>query len=282
MTLEELYRAAYKSCHSNAQEDSCAFDLSVLFEHVMGVSRYRLPIIGHQQADERKAAEFLALCQRYAQGFPLQYLIGEWEFYGLPFQVGEGVLIPRPDTEILVETALKLMKSKQNPVIADLCSGSGCIAVAIAHERPDATVYALELSMQAFSYLTENIAKNGVHVHALQCDVLAPPPLPPLDLVVSNPPYIPDCEMETLQKQVTFEPKMALSGGKDGYAFYRRLPAMYHPLLKPNGAIAFETGYNQANQVAQILSENGYHEINIQKDLAGIERVVYGSRTKNP
>lgn len=280
MTLEDLYRAARQSCPSNAQEDSCAFDLSLLFEHVMGVSRYRLPIVRKQPADDRKAADFLALCKRYAQGYPLQYLIGEWEFFGLPFKVGEGVLIPRPDTEILVETALQLIKDRQAPVVADLCSGSGCVAVAIAHERPDAAVYALELSPQAFPYLTENIARNNVSVQALRCDVLIPPPLPALDLVVSNPPYIPRCEMQTLQNQVTFEPEMALSGGEDGFDFYRRLPAVYHPLLSPRGAIAFETGYNQARQVAHLLSENGYHDVKIQKDLAGIERVVSGCKAE--
>lgn len=276
MTLNELYHTAYQRCFSKAQEDSCAFDLSVLFEHVLGVSRYRLPIVGDQPASEQKAKEFLHLCDRYTDGYPLQYLIGEWEFYGLRFKIGEGVLIPRPDTELLVETALKLIQSKHNPVIADLCAGSGCVAAAIAHERPDARVYALELSEQAFSYLTENIVINDVQVHAVPCDVFDPPPLPPLDLVVSNPPYIPDCEMRTLQKQVTFEPKMALYGGEDGYDFYRQLPKIYAPRLTSKGAIAFETGYNQAQNVANLLSDSQFCNIKIEKDLAGIERVVYG------
>lgn len=276
MTLNELYHTAYQRCFSKAQVDSCAFDLSVLFEHVLGVSRYRLPIVGDQPASEQKAEKFLQLCDRYADGYPLQYLISEWEFYGLRFKVGEGVLIPRPDTELLVETALNLIKSKQRPVIADLCAGSGCVAVAIAHERPDACVYALELSDEAFPYLTENIDKNDVQVHAVQCDVFDPPPLPSLDLVVSNPPYIPDCEMQTLQKQVTFEPKMALYGGNDGYDFYRKLPTIYAPRLAPKGAIAFETGYNQARNVATILQDCQFCDIKIMKDLAGIERVVFG------
>lgn len=279
MTLNDLYRTACLSCKEKAQEDSCAFDVSLLFEHVMGVSRYRLPLVGQNPADGDKAAEFLNLCGRYAKGYPLQYLIGEWEFYGLPFKVGEGVLIPRPDTEILVETALELLKGRESPVVADLCAGSGCVAAAIAHKRPDAHVFALELSEAAFPYLRENIVRNRVKVQAIQCDVFAPPTLPPLDLVVSNPPYIPRSEMETLQKQVTFEPKMALFGGEDGYEFYRRLPLLYRPLLKSGGVLAFETGYDQAQKVSGMLLAAGYEKTGIRKDLAGIERVVFGQKT---
>ncbi len=279
MTLDEVYRTARQNCQKKAQEDSCAFDVSLLFEHVMGVSRYRLPLVGQTPADADKAAEFLALCGRYADGYPLQYLIGEWEFFGLPFQVGEGVLIPRPDTEILVETALELLKDRKDPVVADLCAGSGCVAAAIAHKRPDAQVFALELSEAAFPYLCENIAHNQVEVQAIRCDVFAPPELPPLDLAVSNPPYIPRSELETLQRQVTFEPEMALLGGEDGYDFYRRLPGIYCDLLKPGGAIAFETGYNQARNVSGLLLAAGYEKIGIRKDLAGIERVVFGQKS---
>ncbi|MBE6907726.1 MAG: peptide chain release factor N(5)-glutamine methyltransferase [Ruminococcaceae bacterium] len=279
MTLNDLYRTACQNCKKKAQESSCAFDVSLLFEHVMGISRYRLPLVGQNPADAEKAAKFLDLCGCYAEGYPLQYLLGEWEFFGLPFKVGEGVLIPRPDTEILVETALELLKGRKNPVVADLCAGSGCIAAAIAYKRPDAKVFALELSEAAFPYLRENIARNQVEVQAIRCDVFAPPELPLLDLAVSNPPYIPRNELEALQKQVTFEPEMALFGGEDGYHFYRRLPAIYYHLLKPDGAIAFETGYNQAQKVSGLLLAAGYGKIGIRKDLAGIERVVFGQKS---
>ena len=280
MTLEEVYRTACQSCKEKAQESSCAFDVSLLFEHVMGISRYRLPLVGQDPADADKTARFLELCSRYANGYPLQYLIGEWEFFGLPFKVGEGVLIPRPDTEILVETALGLLKNRKNPVVADLCAGSGCIAAAIAHRRPDAKVFALELSEAAFPYLLQNIKRNHVQVQAIHCDVFAPPELPALDLAVSNPPYITQSEMKALQKQVTFEPEMALFGGEDGYDFYRRLPSIYHSLLKPDGALALETGHLQAQAVSELLADAGYGKIGIHKDLAGIERVVFGHKTQ--
>lgn len=275
MTLSEIYNKAYRE-HSGAPAEERAFDLSLLFEHCFGISRYRLPIVGGKPADGAKASAFFALYERYMAGEPLQYLLGEWAFYGLPFAVGEGVLIPRQDTETLVETALSLLKDTPAPRVADLCAGSGCVAIAISHERSDARVFALELSDAALPYLTANIARNSASVEPLQCDVLAPSPLPPLDLVVSNPPYIPRNEMETLQLQVTHEPKMALAGGEDGYDFYRALPAIYRPLLKSGGALAFEVGYNQAETVAALLADAGYAEICITNDLAGIARVVSG------
>lgn len=280
MTISQLYQTAYQTVLQNAQEpSSCAFDLSCLLERVFGFDRFHLPSYGGQEASPAQEERFQALCTRYLAGEPLQYLLGEWEFFGLPFAVGEGVLIPRPDTETLVETGLSLLHGIPSPTVADLCAGSGCVGIALASQRPDAAVYALERSEQAFSYLQTNIQKKHAQgVRALLCDVLSPPALPPLDLVVSNPPYIPRCEMETLQPQVKHEPWMALFGGEDGYDFYRLLPALYLPQLKPGGAIAFEVGYNQAEQVSSLLSTAGYISVGTEHDLAGIERVVYGRK----
>ncbi len=280
MTISQLYQTAYQAVLQNAQEPgSCAFDLSCLLEQVFGFDRFHLPSYGGQEASPAQEERFQTLCARYLAGEPLQYLLGEWEFFGLPFAVGEGVLIPRPDTETLVETGLSLLHGIPGPTVADLCAGSGCVGIALASQRPDAAVYALERSEQAFGYLQTNIEKNHAQgVQALLCDVLSPPALPPLDLVVSNPPYIPRCEMETLQPQVRHEPWMALFGGEDGYDFYRLLPALYLPRLKPGGAIAFEVGYNQAEQVSGLLTAAGYTGVGTGHDLAGIARVVYGRK----
>lgn len=280
MTVLQLYQTAYQTVLQNAQEpDSCAFDLSCLLEQVFGFDRFHLPSRGNQEASPTQAEQFQTLCARYLTGEPLQYLLGEWEFFGLPFSVGEGVLIPRPDTETLVETGLSLLRGTLSPVIADLCAGSGCVGIALASQRPDATVYALERSEQAFGYLQTNIEKNRAQgVRPLLCDVLSPPALPLLDFVVSNPPYIPRHEMETLQPQVKHEPWMALFGGEDGYDFYRALPALYLPHLKPGGAIAFEVGYNQAEQVSGLLAAAGYTGVGVEHDLSGIARVVYGRK----
>ena len=159
MTLQMAYQNAYASLGPDLSEDA-EFDLSCLFEHIFGAPR-RAPGNSAREADSAKLAAFNALAARYKAGEPLQYLLGMWEFYGLPFEVGPGVLIPRPDTETLVETALRLLKGTAAPAVADLCAGSGCIAAAIAHARPDARVYAVELSDAAFPYLVRNLARNA-------------------------------------------------------------------------------------------------------------------------
>ncbi|MCI8493029.1 MULTISPECIES: peptide chain release factor N(5)-glutamine methyltransferase [Anaerotruncus] len=280
MTLQMAYQNAYASLGPDLSEDT-AFDLSCLFEHIFGVPR-RAPSNGAREADSAKLAAFHGLVARYKAGEPLQYLLGMWEFYGLPFEVGPGVLIPRPDTETLVETALRLLKGAAAPAVADLCAGSGCVAAAIAHARPDAHVYAVELSDAAFIYLVRNLARNAPgNTKAIRGDVFAPPPLPPLDLIVSNPPYITRAEMETLSPQVRREPEMALLGGEDGLDFYRALPRACLPLLRPGGYIAFEVGYTQADAVADLLRQNGYQSCAAARDLAGIRRVVYARRPED-
>lgn len=279
-TLRQAYEAAYGRPHSKKaqEEDSRAFDLSCLFQRAFGISRYQLPLVGEQLADLEKLSLFQNLCARYEAGEPLQYILGEWEFFGLPFYVGPGVLIPRPDTEILVEKALELLAGTQTPRIADLCAGTGCVGISLAAHRPQAQVYALELSPLAFSYLERNIQRNQVSVTPLLGDALIPLELPPLDLVVSNPPYISKEEMEQLDPLVKQEPELALYGGEDGYRFYQRLPSLYFPLLKPGGAMAFEVGYRQANHVKAFMEAAGFQRVGIQKDLAGIDRVVFGSK----
>ena len=280
MTLQMAYQNAYASLGPDLSEDA-EFDLSCLFEHIFGAPR-RAPGNSAREADSAKLAAFNALAARYKAGEPLQYLLGMWEFYGLPFEVGPGVLMPRPDTETLVETALRLLKGTAAPAVADLCAGSGCIAAAIAHARPDARVYAVELSDAAFPYLVRNLARNAPgNAEAICGDAFAPPPLPPLDLIVSNPPYIARAEMETLSPQVRWEPEMALLGGEDGLDFYRALPRIWMPLLRPGGYIAFEVGYTQADTVAGLLGRSGYQSCSVERDLAGIRRVVWAQRPKD-
>ena len=178
MTLADAYREGLALAGPGTDR---AFEVSCLFEGAFGLPRYA-PGLDARQAGAPALERFFAHCRKLAEGEPLQYLLGEWEFFGLPFFVGEGVLIPQPDTETLVETALGLMEGTPSPVVADLCAGSGCVGISIAHMRPDARVYALELSEAAFPYLARNIERNGAPVEALLCDALAPPALPPLDL----------------------------------------------------------------------------------------------------
>lgn len=274
MTLQELFDEALARA-GIGRTDPGAFDLSCLMEEFCGAGRFMLPLRGNAQVPEDRAAAFFSRLERWKAGEPLQYLLGKWEFYGLPFYVGPGVLIPRQDTETLAEAAISFLKGLESPVAADLCSGSGCLAAAVARHT-GAHVYALELSEQALPYLQRNVEALGVPVTVLRCDVFAPPPLPPLDLVLANPPYIPRHEMETLDANVRYEPEMALCGGGDGLDFYRRLPGLYRPLLKPGGALMLETGYNQARAAAGFMAEAGYRDIRLLRDIPGIERVAAG------
>lgn len=279
MTYDELYREALSRAKLK-RTDPGVFDISCLMEKVLGVSRFQLPIRGNGPVPAGKEQEFFLLFSRWLAGEPLQYILGVWEFYGLPFLVGPGVLIPRQDTETLAEEALCYLKGRQAPLAADVCSGSGCLACTIALKCPDASVYAIEFSDQACAYLQKNADALGADITILQEDAFFPPELPPLDLVVCNPPYLSDPEMEALDDLVKWEPAMALSGGTDGYDFYRGLPSVWGRMLKPGGALMFETGYRQAQKVKKMLEENGFIQTRLVQDAAGIERVVIGIKNR--
>lgn len=227
----------------------------------------------------RQLAEFadseqqlLSAVDRRLSGEPLQYILGEWEFWGLTFKVGKGVLIPQPDTERLVECALEQMKGNTNPKVLDLCSGSGCVAIALAYERPDAQVTAVELYDTAFNYLTENIKLNQANVKAVKYDVLtAPVGFGKYDIIVSNPPYIAPSEASSLSAEVLAEPHEALFGGDDGLVFYRAINELWLPLLNKNGALLLEIGHAQAASVKEIFKGR---QSSVIKDYAGNDRVV--------
>lgn len=276
MTLQQLFKEALARA-GISRNDPSAFDIACLMEETCGAGRFDLPLRGEQAVGQDQEQAFFSLLGRWLEDEPLQYLLGKWEFYGLPFYVGPGVLIPRQDTETLAEAAMCFLRGRESPVAADFCAGSGCLAAAIAHYS-GTRVYALELSEAALPYLNRNIAALKVPVIVLRGDACAPPALPPLDLIVCNPPYIPRREMETLEAVVRYEPYMALYGGEDGFDFYRTLPPVCLPLLKPGGALMLETGYNQARDVGALLEGFGYQDIHIRRDAAGIERVVEGYR----
>lgn len=210
-------------------------------------------------------------------GTPLQYILGKWWFYKSEFLVGEGVLIPRQDTETLVEAALEFIKDIKNPKVCDLCSGSGCIAISIANDRKDAKVAAIEKYDGAYEFLLKNIDYNGVeNVMPLKADATGEP-TGKYDLIVCNPPYIKDSEKKDLSAEVLNEPHTALFGGEDGLYFYRVISEKWKSALQENGILAFEVGINEAEDVAKILKTNGFKNIGVKKDLIGIERVVFGT-----
>lgn len=289
MTNNEVFEYI-SSRMKNAGIEEYDFESRCIIEDIMGLDRLQLAMNGEKQADETKREKAFALLEKRLNGEPLQYLLGEWEFYGMPFKVGKGVLIPRPDTETLVETVLgHFMKiGKLDPEVVDLCSGSGCIAAAIQKNLPNSKVTAVELSSDAFPYLIENIRRNGVNVKTMKGDVLnggllknfADPEdmgeFRKIDCIVSNPPYLTEKEMGELSPEVRCEPETALYGGFDGLKFYRVIAGLWKEILKEGGLLAFEIGYEQGEAVSDILEKSGYSDIKVIKDLGGNDRVVIG------
>lgn len=289
MTLRELYELTVNMLSAAGIEDS-AFDTGCLFEDILNAGKTDLVLRRDTEVPEPDADRLMLAAEKRCGGMPLQYILGEWEFFGRPFYVGEGVLIPRPDTEVLVERVLEHFKAagSSSPEICDLCSGSGCIAVTLKKEMPNAVVHAVELSSEAMPYLTKNILRHGADVKILKGDVtdgrllenFADPDdvgeLRKIDCIVSNPPYITDKEMTELSREVRREPEIALRGGADGLKFYRIISCLWREILKDGGLIAFEMGFEQAEAVRDILEKSGYESISVYKDYAGRDRVVTG------
>ena len=227
-------------------------------------------------------ARVRALVQRHLDGEPTAYLIGEWEFYGLPLDISRDVLIPRPDTEVLADLAIDFVKTQGECRVLDLCAGSGCVGLAVASQCPGSRVVLGELSEWALRICRQNIRRNGLsgRVVPMQMDALAPPPaqLGEFRCLVSNPPYIPAGDIPGLDPSVRdFEPHMALDGGEDGLDFYRNLAGEWKNALSVGGKIFLEVGIGQADDVLRLLRTQGFGDLEITKDLNGIPRVVHGT-----
>ena len=278
--VKGLYLQA-KSEFDKAGIDDPAFNSMCLIEKVFGVDRAALmgaPIA----ADDNKAVEFIRLVGRRLSGEPLQYLLGEWEFCGHRLKVGQGVLIPRDDTEVLLRDCLEFLKDKKDAVVIDLCSGSGALAIAIKKET-DANVCAVEKSADALPYLCENISLNKTDIYVLAddvtrcCDEFEDGTF---DLILSNPPYVKSGEIDTLQKEISFEPRMALDGGADGLDFYRSIISLWSPKLRAGGMLAFELGEGQYSDVKPLMEAAGFSLIGGSEDLGGITRTIHGIKVQ--
>ena len=259
-------------------EESADFDTTCIFQDILGE---KFPMFSPKEpVPDNKAAEILSLARQRSEGYPLQYLLGQWEFWGCNFRIGEGVLIPRPDTETLVEHVLGICRRKglKKPKIADLCSGSGCIAVALKKEIPEAEVYAVELSEKALYYLRQNTELNDCgDIRIISGDVLKSETarrISELDILVSNPPYLTTQDMNELMTEVRYEPESALFGGEDGLDFYRAITELWRASVKDGGYIAYELGLGQHEAVKAILETNGFGDVELQRDGAGIIRTV--------
>lgn len=231
--------------------------------------------------DTEKAIQ--TLVDRHLNGEPVAYLIGEWEFYGLPLDVSEAVLIPRPDTEVLAGAAIDYVKEQGDCRVLDLCAGTGCIGLAIAANAPQSHVLLGEISEGAIRICRQNIRRNSLtsQVSVMMLDALQPPPraIGEFQCIVSNPPYIPRADIETLDHSVKdFEPYLALCGGEDGYDFYTAIIRYWKDALVIGGRLYFEVGIGQADTVLRMMRAEGFGELEIVPDLNGISRVVYGTR----
>lgn len=276
MTAEQVLRTAVEKLRA-AQIENASFDASCLVENITGLSRTKIMLCDDDIADEQAELVERAVLRRIS-GEPLQYILGEWDFFGRTFEVGEGVLVPRPETELLVELALEKLRNVRYPVVFDLCAGSGCVGLTIAAERPDAHVWLFEKYDEAFHYLKRNIEKLGLtNVQAVQYDItlgcddkISETP----DLIVSNPPYLRTDELDGLSTEVMHEPVTALDGGADGIDFYRIIASRWLPNVNKHGGIIFECDPSQTLEIADMLMPYAMR-VKIVTDIFGLQRAVY-------
>lgn len=275
MTLRECFSDTEKRLALDGIENP-RFETEQLLQSV-GVDKLTLLTEPQTVLSEEIAGEINSRAERRILGEPLQYILGEWEFYGLPFKVGKGVLIPRQDTETVVEVAARFLEKRppNERRTLDLCAGSGCIGISLA-KTVGADVVCVEKSAEAFAYLEQNIALNGVDVKAVLGDVFDHNAVEgEFDLIVSNPPYLSEDDMRVLQKEVRYEPQTALFGGSGGLDYYGKILGMYTEKLKRGGMLAVEIGIHQENAVCGIFQENGL-DPQTETDLCRVYRVVFG------
>lgn len=282
MTNRELYRQG-KALLQQAGVEDCSLDADLLFERACGLPRAKRIVQGEASADAAAGAEFMRMVRERAQRRPLQYILGEWEFMGLPFFVGEGVLCPRPETELLVRAAAQALAGRLKLRAVDLCAGSGAVAVGLASLLPNAEIVCVEQVGDAFDYLCRNLERlQFPRICARRADVLSPftaSAIGNLDAVVSNPPYVARRELHTLQQEVQREPVTALDGGEDGLLFYRAIARLWIPRLLPGGVAAVEIGETQGAAVRFLFEEAGLIQVQVIKDLSGLDRVVLGVKS---
>lgn len=255
------------------------FEARCLVMKVLNLTSTKLISNCNDEVDSSKLDELYSMINRRANNEPLQYILGSWSFYGIELYVGEGVLIPRDDTEIVVNLCTDFLRNRKEKKVIDLCAGSGAISLAI-EKISDADVTAVELSNKAFEYLTKNIQYNKSSVNPINDDIFTCHTDfedGSFDLIVSNPPYIKSDDLKTLQAEVQKEPSMALDGGKDGFDFYKAIVSLWSKKLKKGGALAFELGEKQAEYVTELMKAVGFGNIHTEIDFGGVQRAIIGT-----
>ncbi len=281
MTLAEWLRQGEQRLLGGPHPERARRDAELLLLHLLGRNRAWLMAHTDEPFGGCTAIGYGALLDRRAQGEPIQYITGETEFYGLPFRVTPDVLIPRPETEHLVEKALELAGAWAAPRIVDVGTGSGAIAVALACQSPQAAITAIDLSPAALQMARENAERNGVagRIRFCEGDLLGPVAGERFELVVSNPPYVAEVDREMLAVEVReHEPALALFAGDDGLGVYRRLIPAAYARLTQGGSLLLEIGQGQFDAVSGLLAEVGFGQIEFIRDLQGIRRVALGRR----
>ena len=282
LTLKQLYKVGtVKLAEEGIEEFS--LDAWYLLEYVTGVSKAMYFAEPERAVSEENADRYIDCIRRRAAHIPLQHITGEQEFMGYPFCVNEHVLIPRQDTEILVEEAIQVMRPKMK--VLDMCTGSGCIVLSILkmcrekYYLTDLQGIGADVSEEALKVARENGRRLEVPVTWIQSDLFAKiPEEEKYDVIVSNPPYIETAVIDTLQEEVRLhDPYIALDGKEDGLYFYRRIISEAGKYLKTQGKLMFEIGCDQAEAVEELMKNAGYEQITVKKDLAGLDRVVYGT-----
>ena len=275
MTYQELYRQGY-AVLSKAGVEEAALDARLLLEFVCGTNRNDLLVRGERVVETEKEAAYCSLLEKRALRIPLQQLTGTQEFMGLSFQVNEHVLIPRQDTEILVEEVLKELQDGMS--VLDMCTGSGCILISLLHYTNGCKGVGVDISPEALRVAEQNAECILQDSHCFVESDLFDKITGRYDFIVSNPPYIRSDVIETLMPEVlVHEPLLALDGREDGLFFYRRIIDKAREHLNRGGRLYFEIGYNQAGEVSDLMGQAGYEDINVVKDFAGLDRVVYGT-----
>lgn len=282
MTLSELYRSG-KETLRKAGCDSPEFDAACLAEKAWGLDRQGLFLRGNREANPEEETSFLQMIRERAAHRPLQYILGSWPFMDMQLFVGEGVLAPREDTEVVVRAAASLLQNTGSPLYGiDLCGGTGAVALGLCSLVPGLRMDCVEWMPEAFAFLEQNTRRFGEgRVRPVRGDVLdartAEALFPhPVDVLISNPPYVRAEEIPGLQQEVQQEPHSALDGGQDGLVFYRAIANFWIPKVKPGGVVAVEIGEEQAEAVCQLFQKAGVTELCVHQDLAELDRAVTG------
>ena len=279
MTYRECYEQGCRTLQAAGIEEA-TLDARLLLEAVCGTDRNDLLVHGEQPVMPQAEEKYLHWIRQRAEHIPLQQLTGEQDFMGLTFSVNEHVLIPRQDTEILVEEVLKELHDRMR--ILDMCTGSGCILLSLLHYSNDCEGLGVDLSAEALEVAGRNVLKvltpeKAEHAHFLQSDLFEKVE-GKFEIIVSNPPYIASAEVEKLMPEVRdHEPRMALDGTEDGLHFYRRIIKEAGKHLVNSGMLFFEIGYDQGQAVSELMCAGGYREIQVVQDYAGLDRVVLGT-----